>query len=149
MDTRPFLYLQKYSISPKTDLERWDWADLISIVSGETNIFITIFFFFLVPSLNSILFLFHFSLLLIFNDISSNFKESTPSATSMSCRSWKIISLKTNFGRVVSYSRDTAKTFSPKLTPQQESQLRSISFHREKRNAYHEASETLSILYVV
>lgn len=83
MDTRPFLYLQKYSISPKTDLERWDWADLISIVSGETNIFITIFFF-LVPSLNSILFLFHFSLLLIFNDISSNFKESTPSATSMS-----------------------------------------------------------------
>lgn len=47
------------------------------------------------------------------------------------------------------YSRDTAKTFSPKLTPQQESQLRSISFHREKRNAYHEASETLSILYVV
>lgn len=149
MDTRPFLYLQKYSISPKTDLERWDWADLISIVSGETNIFITIFFFFLVPSLNSILFLFHFSLLLIFNDISSNFKESTPSATSMSCRSWKIISQKTNFGRVVSYSRDTAKTFSPKLTPQQESQLRSISFHREKRNAYHEASETLSILYVV
>lgn len=84
MDTRPFLYLQKYSISPKTDLERWDWADLISIVSGETNIFITIFFFFLVPSLNSILFLFHFSLLLIFNDISSNFKESNPSATSMS-----------------------------------------------------------------
>lgn len=46
MDTGPFLYLQKYSISPKTDLERWDWADLISIVSGETNIFITIFFFF-------------------------------------------------------------------------------------------------------
>lgn len=46
MDTRPFLYLQKYSISPKTDLGRWDWADLISIVSGETNIFITIFFFF-------------------------------------------------------------------------------------------------------
>lgn len=86
MDTRPFLYLQKYSISPKTDLERWDWADLISIVSGETNIFITIFFFFLVPSLNSILFLFHFSLLLIFNDISSNFKESTPSATSMYSR---------------------------------------------------------------
>lgn len=83
MDTRPFLYLQKYSISPKTDLERWDWADLISIVSGETYIH-HYFFFFLVPSLNSILFLFHFSLLLIFNDISSNFKESTPSATSMS-----------------------------------------------------------------
>lgn len=60
MDTRPFLYLQKYSISPKTDLERWDWADLISIVSGETNILITIFFFFLVPSLNSIYFYFIF-----------------------------------------------------------------------------------------